>query len=162
MAIDEPHLLTALRYVALNPVRARLVERAQDWQWSSVHALLDPARADGITASALVLERVSDCAALLRSGEDERLSAALRQAETIGRPFGNSAFLDRAPLGDLTWYVAGNWREFENGPTFLSVTPGVRTHLGGKLFLLGGIEIPVTNSNRFYREAFTVQLVQGF
>lgn len=109
-----------------------------------------------------MLERVSDCAALLRSGEDERLSAALRQAETIGRPFGNSAFLDRAPLGDLTWHVAGNWREFENGPTFLSVTPGVRTHLGGKLFLLGGIEIPVTNSNRFYREAFTVQLVQGF
>lgn len=69
---------------------------------------------------------------------------------------------NRAPLGDLTWYVAGNWREFENGPTFLSVTPGVRTHLGGNLFLLGGIEIPVTNSNRFYREAFTVQLVQGF
>jgi hypothetical protein len=69
---------------------------------------------------------------------------------------------DKAPLGDLTWYVASTWREFENGPTFVSVTPGVRTHLGGNLFLLAGIEIPVTNSSRFFNEGFTVQLVKGF
>jgi hypothetical protein len=29
-----------VRYVALNPVRARLVERARDWPWSSVRAHL--------------------------------------------------------------------------------------------------------------------------
>ncbi len=34
--IDEQHLIAAVRYVALNPVRARLVRRAQDWPWSSV------------------------------------------------------------------------------------------------------------------------------
>ena len=33
--------MAAARYVALNPVRARLVERAQDWPWSSVRAHLD-------------------------------------------------------------------------------------------------------------------------
>ncbi len=32
---DDAHLLTVLRYVERNPVRARLVERAQDWSWSS-------------------------------------------------------------------------------------------------------------------------------
>jgi putative transposase len=32
VAIDEEHLAAALRYVSLNPVRARLVERAQDWR----------------------------------------------------------------------------------------------------------------------------------
>lgn len=69
---------------------------------------------------------------------------------------------DKAPLGDLTWYVASTWREFSNGPTFVSVTPGVRTHLGGNLFLLAGIEIPLTNTSQFFREGFTVQLVQGF
>jgi hypothetical protein len=30
----------ALRYVALNPVRARLVARAEDWAWSSTRAQL--------------------------------------------------------------------------------------------------------------------------
>jgi hypothetical protein len=69
---------------------------------------------------------------------------------------------DQAPLGDLTWYVASTWREFSNGPTFVSVTPGLRTHLGWNLFLLAGIEIPLTNTSQFFREGFTVQLVQGF
>lgn len=95
VAMDEAHLLAALRYVALNPVRARLAARAQDWRWSSVHALLDPARGDGITATDPVLERVPDFAALLETGEDAGLSSSLRRAESVGRPLGNSAFLDQ-------------------------------------------------------------------
>ncbi|MBY0283369.1 MAG: transposase [Sphingomonas sp.] len=95
VAMDEAHLLAALRYAALNPVRARLAARAQDWRWSSVHALLDPARGDGITATDPVLERVPDVAALLETGEDAGLSSSLRRAESVGRPLGNSAFLDR-------------------------------------------------------------------
>ncbi len=31
VAMDDAHLLTAVRYVSLNPVRARLVRRAKDW-----------------------------------------------------------------------------------------------------------------------------------
>ena len=31
------HMLTILRYVERNPLRAGLVERAQDWPWSSLH-----------------------------------------------------------------------------------------------------------------------------
>jgi putative transposase len=95
VAMDEPHLLAALRYVALNPVRAKLTGRAQDWRWSSVHALLDPARGDGLTDTAPVLDRVPDFAGLLESGEDAGLSAALRRSESTGRPLGSSAFLDR-------------------------------------------------------------------
>jgi putative transposase len=99
VAMDEAHLLAALRYVALNPVRAGLVRRAQDWRWSSVHALLDPARGDRITQTAPVLDRVPDIAALLQSGlqsgKDAALSDALRRSESIGRPLGDSAFLDR-------------------------------------------------------------------
>ncbi|HSG34926.1 MAG TPA: hypothetical protein VLA37_10350, partial [Sphingomonadaceae bacterium] len=95
VAMDEPHLLAALRYVALNLVRARLARRAQDWRWSSVHALLDPARGDGLTETAPVLDRVPDFAALLAAGEDQRLSDALRRSESTGRPLGSSAFLDR-------------------------------------------------------------------
>ena len=39
VAMDEPHLHAAMRYVALNPVRARLVARSEDWRWSSVSAI---------------------------------------------------------------------------------------------------------------------------
>jgi REP element-mobilizing transposase RayT len=40
VAMDEDHLMLAARYVALNPVRARLVAEASDWPHSSVRAHL--------------------------------------------------------------------------------------------------------------------------
>ena len=93
VAMDEAHFIGAVRYVALNPVRARLVERAVQWKWSSTHALLDPATGDGMTEPAPVLQRVADFAALLNAGENEAASQVLRRAETIGRPIGNDAFM---------------------------------------------------------------------
>lgn len=94
-------LRAALRYVALNPVRARLAARAEDWPWSSVHALLDPARGDGLTETAAVLARVTDFAALLQAGEEAPLWGALRRSESVGRPLGSRAFLNQieATLG---------------------------------------------------------------
>src|SRR5690606_2621829 len=80
VAMDETHSMAALRYVALNPVRARLVRRAQDWRWSSARALLDPVRGDGITDVAPVLDRVPDFAGMLAAGEDEDMSVALRRS----------------------------------------------------------------------------------
>jgi putative transposase len=91
VAMDEAHLGAALRYVALNPVRARLARRATDWPWSSVHAYLGGD--DGITAAAAVAARCPDVAALIAAGEDEEMSRRLRRAETIGRPIGSDAFL---------------------------------------------------------------------
>src|SRR4051794_15803990 len=36
--MDEAHLMAAVRYVELNPVKAKLVRRAEDWPWSSARA----------------------------------------------------------------------------------------------------------------------------
>jgi putative transposase len=94
-AMDESHLLAAARYVALNPVRARLVERAADWPWSSVRAHL-AGRDDGVVRVAPLLERVSDFAAFLGQPFDETAAfAPLRRAETIGRPLGTAAWVGR-------------------------------------------------------------------
>ena len=94
VAMDEAHLGAALRYVALNPVRARLVRQPSDWRWSSVHAHLS-GRPDGITAVTPVLERYPDFAALIRQGEDAEAFERLRRAESIGRPLGEEGFLLR-------------------------------------------------------------------
>ena len=40
VVMDDSHLKAAFCYVSLNPVRAGLVERAEDWPWSSVRAHL--------------------------------------------------------------------------------------------------------------------------
>lgn len=108
VAMDEDHLKAALRYVALNPVRARLAARASDWRWSSVHAQLG--QDDGITETLPIRERFPDFAALLAAGEDEAMSMRLRRAETIGRPIGDAAFLRRL--------------EVENGRSFIPAKRG--------------------------------------
>jgi len=95
VAMDEAHLAAAIPYVALNPVRARLVQRSEEWRWSSVHAHLDPARGDGLTDTAPVAGRIADFRAMLRAGENEAASMALRRAETIGRPLGGPEFQKR-------------------------------------------------------------------
>ena len=95
VAMDEAHLGAALRYLALNPVRARLVAEATDWRWSSVHAQMGLVRDDGVTDTGPVRARYRDFASFLSLGEDEDLSRSLRRAETIGRPLGDGAFLGR-------------------------------------------------------------------
>jgi putative transposase len=95
VAMDESHLGAALRYIALNPVRARLVEQADQWRWSSLHAQLGRVEDDGLTVTAPVRERYPDFAAIVAAGEDEAMSQRLRRAESIGRPIGSEAFLSR-------------------------------------------------------------------
>lgn len=68
--------------------------RAVDWQWSSVHDQLSRKRSGTLTDTAPVRERCPDFAALIETGEDEDFSMALRRAETIGRPLGNTAFVE--------------------------------------------------------------------
>ena len=93
VAMDEAHFVTALRYVALNPVRARLVARAEDWVWSSTRALIAGAD-DHVVSVAPALERVGDFAVFLGEEFDDALSyAALRKAESVGRPVGSAAWL---------------------------------------------------------------------
>jgi putative transposase len=94
VAMDEEHLAAAVRYVSLNPVRARLVERAQDWRWSSTRAHLR-GRGDGLTELAPIKQRFPDFADLLESSSQADLFTPLRAAESIGRPLGDSGFLSR-------------------------------------------------------------------
>ena len=92
--MDEEHLMAAARYVALNPVRAGLAARAWDWRWSSVRAHL-AARDDGLATVAPLLERCNfHFGDLIDAPASDEAMAALRGAETIGRPLGSPAFLD--------------------------------------------------------------------
>jgi putative transposase len=91
---DEAHLAAAVRYVSLNPVRARLAARPQDWRWSSVRAHLH-GRDDGLTAAGPVLERFAPFRDFLDEPADPAALERLRAAESVGRPLGDEAFLKR-------------------------------------------------------------------
>lgn len=81
-----------------------------------------------------------------------RINAAIGQTLTPPNEF----------FGDFTWYVSGNLVEPEEGPAFLSITPGIRFHTYDNLFFLAGVEVPVINTDDFYDQRVFVQLVKGF
>jgi putative transposase len=92
VAMDEPHLLACVRYVELNPVRAGLVARAQDWPWSSAAAHL-AGRDDLLAQVAPLRDRVDDWPAFLAQGLDDDARDAIRRGERTGRPLGSDAFI---------------------------------------------------------------------
>lgn len=97
--MDEAHLMTAVRYVELNPVKARLVKQAEDWRWSSARAHLT-GKADGLTDLMALAGVHRNWRAMLRNGlgaaglSDEDAAAIKRHART-GRPWGEAAFIER-------------------------------------------------------------------
>jgi putative transposase len=92
VAMDERHLFAAVRYVALNPVRARLVAAAQDWPWSSVRAHLS-GEDDGLVMVRPVLDRIDRFGDLIEADAEEAAFATLRAAEATGRPLGTADFV---------------------------------------------------------------------
>lgn len=96
--MDDAHLLAAIRYVELNPVRARLAARPQDWPWSSAAAHL-AGRDDALVRAAAMRELTAGWpggwGAFLAEGLGDAEADRLRRHERTGRPLGSDAFLDR-------------------------------------------------------------------
>ena len=94
-ALDDTYLWSAIRYIERNPVRAKMVERAEDYPWSSaaVHC--------GIKVSSL-LTRMSAKESLVHQAEwsdwlklpdDEHYLEILRRNADKGLPCGSDQFI---------------------------------------------------------------------
>lgn len=100
--LDESHLWRALRYVELNPVRARMVGSATHWRWSSAAAHCGLANPD----SWMEMERwrkrwtAAEWIGFVASAEAGAILSALRHSTHTGRPLGSSDFV--AELEALT------------------------------------------------------------
>ncbi len=90
--LDERYLLTAARYVELNPVRAGLVEAPSRYRWSSAAAHAR-GRDDGVVTVGPLLELAPNWRSFLaRVIRDEDIKL-LRSHEQTGRPLGDDEFL---------------------------------------------------------------------
>lgn len=91
--MDDRYTLAAARYVELNPVRAGLVQRAEEYPWSSARAHL-AGRDDRLARVAPLLERTGQWKSFLGQGDDAEELRSLREHESTGRPLGNDAFVN--------------------------------------------------------------------
>ncbi len=93
VVLEETHLLAAVRYVELNPVRAGLVVTAEEWPWSSARAHLT-GRDDTLVKVAPMREWIGNWAEYLGGQEDKTLVEALRRHERTGRVLGSEEFVE--------------------------------------------------------------------
>jgi len=91
-AMDERHLLMAVRYIELNPVRAGLCRRPDEWKWSSVHAHLGTVR-DPLVNPLPMLQRVPDWPAYLQQADADQDLDRIRRHGRTGRPAGSDEFV---------------------------------------------------------------------
>ncbi len=91
VVLDDKHFVRAVRYVSLNPVRARLVNAPEQWPWSSVRAHLAGTE-DAHVRVRPVLDRIPHLRALLNSACEDDFTP-LRRAEATGRPLGTAEFV---------------------------------------------------------------------
>jgi len=91
--LDREHARAAVRYVELNPVRAGLARRPEEYAWSSArfHVL---GERDGLTMVSPVTEEVGDWREYLGGGSDGE-AARLRRSTSTGRPLGSPDFVAR-------------------------------------------------------------------
>jgi putative transposase len=90
--MDERHMVACARYIELNPVRAGLAERPQDWAWSSARAHLT-GKPDDVTDIAALGRPVGNRRAFLDGGITDGELSALRSGERTGRPAGDEGFV---------------------------------------------------------------------
>lgn len=97
-ALGATHLRAALAYVDRNPVRAKIVEEAAAYRWSSAAAHVTGEDRDGLLDMQWWrAEGPADWEAILRE-EDEEPAIALRSCSYAGKPFGSEAMV--AELGE--------------------------------------------------------------
>ncbi len=95
----DKHLWAAARYIERNPIKAGLVKRPEEYQWSSARAHVlgtkDPILTPG---SSWLTTRKRNAYAEFINIFDQKLDDAIRSSTRTGRPFGSESFIDRLEI----------------------------------------------------------------
>ena len=91
VALDEAHLVAAIRYVERNPVAAQLVTQAADYPWSSARAHVTGAP-DAVLSRCFLQDQIRNWRQFLSDPADDAFGQRMGQS-SIGRPLGSPLFL---------------------------------------------------------------------
>ncbi len=103
----DEYFLTAIRYIERNPLRARLVSLAQDWQWGSLWR-----REKGLPQHKTILDEWVTKIPIhylewVNKPEPDETLLQIRTCVNRGQPFGNSVWKER---GVKEWGLGSTFR----------------------------------------------------
>lgn len=91
--LSESHLYSAIRYVERNPVRAKIVSKADDYNWSSAKAHVSKEK-NVLLDDNYFLPEIEDWSLFLADGDNETDKALLKQHARTGRPLGDNNYIE--------------------------------------------------------------------
>ena len=94
--LDDNHLYAAVRYVENNPVKAKLVKKAWDWNWSSAKERA-PEKGRGLLCLADInkVMEIDDWKSYLSEKEDKEIIKEIEKSTLTGRPLGSNIFITK-------------------------------------------------------------------
>ena len=90
---QDAHLLTVLRYIEQNPVRAQLVTQAEAWRWSSAHAWHEATGAAALQVGPV--PRAEPWLDWVNGPLEEAEVQHVRQSVNRGTPYGSLGWVER-------------------------------------------------------------------
>lgn len=97
LVAKDSYFLQLCRYVEQNPLRAKLVKKAHDWQWSSAWRRTYGTKEQQTLLSSWPVEKPHDYDVWLNTkdkDDDEQLTS-IRESLRRGRPFGEESWVTR-------------------------------------------------------------------
>lgn len=96
-ALDEKHVVAAMRYVEQNPVRAHIVKRPWEYPWSSARAHVEGRDGSGLLDLHAWLREwpPKEWRKMLGTVLEKKTVATLRQFTAHGRPLGSDGFVSK-------------------------------------------------------------------
>ncbi len=92
--MDEVYLLAAARYIELNPVRAKLVKKPEDYKWSSCKSFFK-GEGDKLARIKPLTARVQDWRRFIYEPISNLEIENLLKHERTGRPLGSDNFIEK-------------------------------------------------------------------
>ena len=91
--LDDEHFWAAMRYVELNAVRAGMVQRAEDYRWSSAPAHCGVLEDPLISALPVDASLIGDWSEWLKAGNSVSELKFIRNCTKTGRPCGTESYI---------------------------------------------------------------------
>lgn len=93
--LDKKHVLSAIKYIERNPVRAKMTENASDWKWSSAKAHITGENKEIPLEDISLLIRKEDWTRYLEEPDKESIIEEIRYYTNTGRPLGEDNFIKK-------------------------------------------------------------------
>lgn len=91
----DEYLLTVMKYIERNPVRAKLSKRVEGWRWSSGYRRLDGSEKEREVISDPPVDLPRNYRAWVNEPEKDDNLAVLRTSVVKGKPFGTMKWVER-------------------------------------------------------------------